>query len=396
MKKTLKSILAAMLAIILAFGATTAAFAAENLYVNGGELKIGENTVTVPEDDYFAYYTVNIENEGYYHLSYDGDKAVMWGTYGYLDEDGEYWDFEGVASESGSQLFYLESEENIIGLYFDRDATEKTETVNFDYLGAEITDIKAASGTEYGVILDYDLWGYGGNGNYEYWAYDVDLYFGEDKALNFEEVYVGFKADGKLEEGVNDIVYKFIGDSEEACEIPGTIEAYNITHYIEKIEVNNPEDITVIEYYDGYCDIAYGDKASLTVTFADGKSQTLAMDEDSIDIRSGNPGLYYVYCYVDEDGHFCVDIANHEYVNIAIEKKSATAAENFGALADDYSYEFRWYFYRVGAYFNDIKNQDSVADTLRAIGCFVSYMNNNFLYIISDLFEDIMLIFRAL
>ena len=87
MKRNIKAIIAAMLVTIMSFGGLTA-YAATNTenqlqwdfygetfcYDYAGELKEGENDI-IHENSYYVYYTFDVQNAGYYSMTFDYNDA---------------------------------------------------------------------------------------------------------------------------------------------------------------------------------------------------------------------------------------------------------------------------------------------------------------------------------
>ena len=148
MKKTFKTIVAAVLCLIMSFGAFSA-FAAENTIVTwyddafyyGGELQLGKNNIEVNNDKY-VYYNFNAENGGYYEISYpdaieDNEVAVVWN----LEKNGGYYYQEdGILNDLDSCLFFFDEGDVNLGIIFAVEYEEKNADVSIEYLGSEITD----------------------------------------------------------------------------------------------------------------------------------------------------------------------------------------------------------------------------------------------------------------
>ncbi len=129
------------------------------------------------------------------------------------------------------------------------------------------------------------------------------------------------------------------------------IVVYDITHFVESIDVPNLDDYTTVNtYYGGYYSYYHlGEFVTeeVTVNFTDKTSKTIYYDhyeEESRKVTLPNGRDYYVYSYVyyDEDieKYYCkVGIAGHEFISEECEVIELTFNENLSILKSN----LKWY-----------------------------------------------------
>ncbi len=389
-----RKLISALLASVMLFGcASVMASAAHpdkiptywDEYFYKGELNLGETTVFCNEDSWYDYYVFNAPDDGYYTIEYDA--SSIGGIYGVCLLEKEslnyYYENSGVTADQGRlSLFYLYEGENYIGISFGK-IMPNGDKVDIEYIGSEITDISFDIGTEYPMILGADIEYYGSAHVREY-----SLTFDGEKTVDFNKAtnqWLDCYYDGELVPGENEIEIEFEGKM-----FSKTVTVAEITDYIEKVElIGGGVEETV--YYDGS---AMGNvNVDLKVTYTDGTSINANIYED-ISLKNGNPNLYNIYLDTS-NGQASVGIAGHEYLRFECEIKQASFGENLELLISNIAYQFN-YVHSVSYYFEDMLNQDSAADTLRAFGEFVSFVNNQFMYAIGDIFEHITMFVKTL
>ncbi len=391
-----RKLISALLAAVMLFGCASAMASAtypdklttywDAEYYYKGELTLGESTVFCDEDSFYNYYVFNASDEGYYTIGYNDDGGVY--EIVTLEKSsiigGNYYDesYGVTGNQEGLSLFYLYEGVNYIGVCFGA-IMPKGDKINIDYMGAEITDINFDAGTEYPLILREDMDEYGSMR-----VRDYTLTFDTEKTLelvNATDRWFDYYCDKEITVGENEIEIEF-GEKT----FSRTVTVAEITDYIKKVELASG-GIEEIVYYDGSL---YGSSdITLKVTYTDGTSENVYAFED-VSLRNGNPYLYYIYLDT-YDGHASVEIAEHEYLSFEYEIKQAGFGENFELFISNIGDEFR-YITSIPYYAEDIFNQDSVADSLRAFGEFVSFVNNQFMYAIGDIFEHITMFVQTL
>lgn len=398
MKKTIRTFVSAVLAIVIAVSTVSFAFASQkdpihtwdgDEFVYAGELKEGSNSVMVNNDDY-VYYGFNAENEGYYVVSYpeaidDNEVAIFYQlveeyNYKYECHNPEFRD-------ANNSLFYFEQGDVELGVIFALEYDEVNADVKVEYLGSEITDISFPIGTDYPLINNYDVLNVGYTDEYIIVAEDITLTFDSGKSFYFDTYkYLYFDYNGEIEKGEITITFEFCDK-----EFTKTVTVAEVTDYVEKIELAEG-NLSVVKYYDDY----WNEESDpvFNVTYKDGSSVTALLDE-KIDLKNGNPKTYYLFCRYsyyespeEESLTGTVVLAGHDYLTLPVEVRDASLTENLSRFIDEVKYEFN-YIGIIGEYFDAVVHADSNANRLRALGALVSFVNNEFLYAIGDVFEEL-------
>lgn len=397
MKKTLKTIVAAVLCLIMSFGAFSA-FAAENTIVTwyddafyyGGELQLGKNNIEVNNDKY-VYYNFNAENGGYYEISYpdaieDNEVAVVWNL---EKHGGYYFQEDGILNDLDSCLFFFDEGDVNLGIIFAVEYEEKNADVSIEYLGSEITDIAFDKGIDYPLINNIDVIPcYYSENEYYIYINDFDLVFDSGKTKAFDFYYMNtFECNvgGSLKKGENTFVINF-----EGKEFTKNLSVAEATDYVEKIELIS-DSVKVIKYYNN--DYDENLDSEFRIVYKDGSTVTAKIDEE-IDLKTGNPDTYTLVCRYSDYGEIgeelygTIRLAGHDYLELEVEISKASFSENTALFIENIGDEFS-YIGRIGNYASKIFEQDSSADRLRAIGSFVSFVNNSFFYAIGDIFAEL-------
>ncbi len=402
MKKVLKSVFAAVLAFVLALGRAAAGFAVENDTIElwhgisfgyAGELSLGSTIVEVNNDEY-VYYNFDAENEGYYVVTYpqsiDGNDVVKsW----LIEKNGAmYSEYEGLVYDLNSSVYYFESGVNIIGLVFAAEYEAENAEIEIEYLGSEIIDLAFPNGAEYPLINQSDLIKIDSE-EYLLNIKSITLVFdsGKTKECSPDYVYCVFK--NVLKKGENKAVVKF-----EGIIFNKTLIVAEANDYVEKIELVDGA-MKVLTYYNG--DYEEDTDAQFRITYKDG-TQTTAKIYDEIDLKTGNPEKYTLVMRYsdygsleDEELYGTVRLAGFDFAELEVELVKASASENIKYFFEEISDEFD-YVSKIGDYAAGVFAQDSVADSLREFGVFVTYVNNNFIYAVGDILEQISMLIHSL
>ena len=404
MKKAFKSIVSVLLALVFTFSCATVIFAAENESIRtsygrefgyAGKLELGKTSIRVNNDE-LLYYTFNAENDGYYVITYpdaikENEVAVAWS----LEKiNGIYEEVDGCYTDLNSGLFRFEAGTNNIGIIFAVEYEEENAEIEIEYLGSEITDISFPVGTEYPLINNIDIMH-----NYsEYYALNLktfSLVFDSGKTKEYVYsyyIYLDCTVDGSLKKGENTVIIDFNGK-----QFAKTLTVADAADYVEKIELIG-DGMKVVKYYNNN----YDEDASsqFKITYKDGSSVTAKID-DEIDLKTGNPETYTLVCRYSEYGELeeeelygTIRLAGRDYAEFEVEICEASVSENLKLFYEEISDEF-YYVSNIGYEASKIFEHDSAADTLREIGRFVTYVNNNFFYAIGDIFEQLTMLIAS-
>lgn len=274
----IKKILSLILSAVLALSASITAFSTESVaeflgdeYTYAGELSEGWNIVCekVAGKYVYAYYSVKVENDGYYKVVY-GDDTNSMSAYILLDISDNYKKIHGEDlfwnEYTYKSVYHLEKGEYI--LVVDVYSALYSAEVYFEYMGESITDISF----DHEQILDYDF-DYYNDGHFNSYA-DATITFSSGKTVEYTDGMLSGKMKSDYVDGKNEVIISFIDK-----EYPSTATVYPASHYISDVELSNAEYYmeNTIEYY---CDIdavyPYGE--TVTVTFTDGTTLTEEFD----------------------------------------------------------------------------------------------------------------------
>lgn len=396
MRKKMNSFIALLLTIVMVL-CPVSVIAAENESIRtsygrefgyAGNLKLGETSIKVNNDE-LLYYTFNAENDGYYVITYpeaieENEVAVAWS----LEKiNGMYEEVDGCYTDLNSGLFRFKAGTNNIGIIFAVEYEEENAEIEIEYLGSEITDISFPGGTDYPLINNIDIMH-----NYsEYYALNLktfSLVFDSGKTKEFDYTYYNYldcTVDGSLKKGENTVIIDFNGK-----QFTKTLTVADAADYVEKIELIG-DGMRVVKYYNNRYD--EDTTSQFKITYKDGATVTAKID-DEIDLKTGNPETYTLVCRYSEYGELeepelygTIRLAGHDYAEFEVEICEASVSENLKLFYEEISDEFH-YVSNIGNEASKIFEQDSAADTIREIGSFVTYVNNNFIYAISDIFEQ--------
>lgn len=408
MKKTLKSILAITLALIMSFGTLTA-FAATGdtlewyfggdepyVYTSQGELQEGDNTFTCEPGDYsYPYFTLNA-NKGYYLISFNYPSDI-----GYIDwvgipetiTDGVAYSILGFISVYENTdnndtvvldlICKLDAGETFIGI--DAWAYEENAefTVSAEYLGESITDYDVKN-KEY--ISGYDV----SIGETEGWILsDLTVTFSNGTTEEFYDSELYFSCENEIAEGENTFAFEYDGIEKEF-----TVSVNSIDHYITAAELSNAEDYNEV-FVDYNHDVWYYNVLDevLTVTFNDSTQQDVSIYDGFgvVELPNGNKYPVYVYSDTDYNGNFylCINIAGTVVKEYECTVTECTVVENGAILIEDVKYEFRDFFGDLYWGLDDALVYNTVAEIFNSLfGTFFDTIIGT-ANLFSDLFENI-------
>ncbi len=373
MKKTLKSIICSILAIMLALGSITA-FAAdadgiitwvhelsdETFYCQyAGNLKLGENkldnlvaegediTLECPDKEEVTFdicYDFNADKAGYYFITVDGSYDVEFGIVAEKSEGNTAYNtketervyskddnFEGtlVYLEKGRQLF---AENPFVQLYTYGEYEDIT--VNIEYYGEKITDIEIADEYLKNLVIGYDL---EQGETRQVIRFDADIIFSSGKKIGTDKNFECF-SDKKINEGNNTLTLKYLGFEKKI-----TVEAYGIEKYIKSISQANPEKrLEIKKDYLGQISHAdfYDNADTVTVTFTDNSTKNYKFTSSAA-IEIGERE-YFIFCnyidsdsdtyYYDGDISYIIEIAGKTYVKLPCKITENSFTENLAVL----------------------------------------------------------------
>ena len=352
MKKTIRAIIAALLAALMAIGCTSA-FAAEHdsqllwdfygweyRYDYAGELRLGENTVTVPDNSNYLYYVFDAEESGFYTIGFTDYAFDGWiGTPEFAEDGTAFNEAENLYHKTESNFpritFRFEKGENIIGIDFNNIIKDKT--LEIVYEGNKIESV-AIDGS---LLLNRDIYN---NGELcEIYA-DTIVTFTSGTSITLS--YLEGLVTRDVKKGKNTVSFTLLGESREL-----TVDVYLPTDVIETVEISNIEDyLNTKVYYDGY-EGYYPANETFTITFKDGTVQRFVFNEEN-DCCVTMPDGTKAYVYLDtekEDDEIILNVMIADCVIRTYECSEAKASsdENLANLLGNAKYKFN----RASRYF---------------------------------------------
>ncbi len=344
MKKTLKTLLALLLAATTVLGCITAYAAEETnelvwdyygteyIYDIAGEITAGTNILTSPEDSYYFCYEFNIEESGYYTVgfsdySFDGWIGVPKEADGFAAKDEA--DYLYFTNEDRRSQFTYKLDEGKNYICFD--AYTMFENQNFEviYQGESIESIRY----ENSLLLNRDVYFY--EEACEIHA-DAEATFSSGNTTTFSYLYA--EAPYGYKEGASTVKYTYFGES-----IDVEIDVMLITDIIKDVEIANVEDyLNTKVYYDGYEGyLPMGE--TVTFTFSDGskfESVYESYNDNYINLPDGSEIYYCIYTGRDNDGNITlyVESAGTDVKAYDCKESKATFDENLINLVTNEKY----------------------------------------------------------
>lgn len=406
MKKTMKSIIAATLALAMLL-CSVPAFAAQpedtvkwylwkdtyKEYRYEGDLE--EGVVEFYEDipDY-VYYTFNAE-EGYYLFTTESDWLYMATPEEIKDGCfyGEEYADEYVGKVDGTgnyaRLHYLEEGEHILGVTFGGGTGSYSSLAEyggftFEYCGKEVTDLSFGENTL--ELIDGCDVAYNEHSNeYERVPYaarldDVTVTFSGGNTVKLDENRYDMYSENNLIEGENNVTFEFLGYEEDA-----EITLCSVSKFVESVELSNIEKHKdVKEYYDGSFD-CYNDDfffgETVTVTFTDGTKASCKIEPfgfNKIELPNGRKyhlGVSYEKEDIGTETALNIFVSLNYNCNIAVYEcnvKQATAKENLDRLDSNIENGTYWEINTIKDSFREIFVFESVFELADNVYTFIS------------------------
>ena len=358
MKKTIKSIFTAVLAVVMTLSSLTVFAAEENQKIKWdyNDTKIyleyagvfDKKTTVKPQKDnqkYQVYYDLDIQQSGYYLVSvkHSGsyfsiefpEKFESGVAYGRLykcliENSGEITDTQKI-------ICCFSAGKTVMGVSCLNTDLE----ISIEYLDKEITDFQVEQEDLDNVILGYNEVVAADGGNLLFLTHDMtDIYegrysncfrakivFSSGKVYDIGNMGLAYRVkDGKLKEGKNTIT--FLMAEELGINKEFELTAYPPTYYIKDIEISNLDEFKTVKINeDGF---VYGspEKLEMTVTYADGTKETFTSGtwDGFIELNNGKK-VYVTFCRANgnmsmdyrlrsrEAIHFRVSIGETDYID---------------------------------------------------------------------------------
>lgn len=336
-KKTLKAIFAAALAVIMLIPGISV-FAAndtlvwdfygdEYIYDYAGEITLG--TTEVPEDaSDFIWYSFDVQEEGFYYIHFNQENMNAWfGIPESFEGNTAYNEAEFIRQSdenADGSIYYLEAGKTLVGFdlfYLGENAAFETE-----YLGNEITEVKP----QYDLIYGYDIYGYEYMGiNEVEMEAGFDLTFSGGKTI--ELYYLCGTSDSALVSGENTVKVKIYDKEYETA-----VNVYYVEDYVESVELSNIEKYLYVYEYYNEIDYEYPRFETIKVTFKDGSTYTVQINEDGVITLPNGRSVSFFLNYSETDiGNYYFDIyvGGTCLVSLECEVKTVSVDENIDKLS---------------------------------------------------------------
>lgn len=380
MKRTFKTAIAMLLALIMAFGSLTA-FAAtpadiewnfdpeyENeIYAYAGELTVADAVeVSSTADNNYVYYTFEAEENGYYMFSAYFD-YIGWIGIPQEYENGVYYgekEYRYYAEHESQLVYYLEAGEYVVGFDFYEEASEE---IGIEFLGDIVNiaiDEDELNSLIYGARI-YENYASENGGAYWLDTSSVTIEFENGKDITEEFASLLVFTDEEITKGEYEVEVGLRGFPYRQ---KATINVVDIKDIVAKVEIEDIENFTSVFYdYTGeYSNLAMGyDK--MTITYTDGTTEVIDSVYDSYPLENGAwVDAYYTY---DEDDNYCffVDVAGENYIKEICTIEAETFIVN-GAAYHAYNIaRFMEAFIRFKINFENIFYSDSITESFECI-----------------------------
>lgn len=398
MKKTIKTAVAMLLALIMACGSMTA-FASSSadiewnfyedetntVYSYAGEIEVDADAIDLDysEENDYMYYTFEAEEDGYYFVKTNG---YCWSGIPEKFENGVYLDVKEYtyAYDYEAKIYYLEAGEHIIGFDMYEEADEE---VAIEFLG-DIINFDVEEDIFDNLIMNNTVFESDEESDSDYWV-DVDTLTvefesGKDIVQNYATILIF--TDDELTKGEYEVEIGIYG-------IPYrqkmTINVADVRDIITKVELEDVELYTDLAYYyNSECYNSSKGTEDLIVTYSDGTTEVVE-DFDSWCWLDSNIEVNSYYD-MDENGNWCfiIEVAGVQYYNEVCTERFASKIENifmYHAInMAKISRTFEW----MGIYFNDIFRSDSISEAINSIGYFFSESTSDWLYAFASISEN--------
>lgn len=341
MKKTVKSIIATILALTLAF-CSIPAFAFQYGEIVGWEDEIGTYldpyAYTGEMTEGTAYYEayerancckLNLEKEGFYLFSYDAEKVTEIEISSSV-KDGYLKGWEDVfySADGGKAVAYITDEETYAG-FSVADGVPGAE-ITVSYYDSAIADIEFEDGVFDELIFAADF-RITEKENVVKMRLDAEINFENGDVFTVTWGNFEVEADEAIGRGKYNATVNYYGYSEEA-----ELDVRLPSDYIAKVEIENLERyLNVTEYYDGRfssgIDLEKFKNEKVTITYHDGTTDVIERHEDYNRYSLPNGRNYDVWYEIVKDGeefYFVFRFAGQNFAAKKCESRKAVFIEN--------------------------------------------------------------------
>ncbi len=363
MKKTMRMIVAVLLATVMAFGATSAAFAADeipekikwtNLYGDDYDfystsltLEEGENEISILDINYdlsnvteeeirgvsTVCYEFEAEKSGYYLMSSQYDSILSFTD----DYNGKTangcCDYIDYGEEPYYDIAYIEKGTALIGIFYAIDAYIISDIVTIEYLGEKIEKYSVSEEKLDDFIIGLNVWE--DNSGEFAMATDCKISFSSEKEITAENIILMGTCSAVAKEGKNKAKVELFGIKKDV-----EFTAYYIDTLIDSVEITNLDDHTVF-YTDYKGERHYSESSgeTITVKFNDGTEFSAVLNESIAEIvlPNGATATAYAGLTLNSDGSydFIISVGNKIFEKYDVAEEDKSFFDNIGTLTDD-------------------------------------------------------------
>lgn len=360
MKKTIRTITAALLIAIIALGTSLSAFAAtassivwvdtdsdySRRFVYGGHsLETGRTEIRNNNaDDDLVYFDFKVEKEGYYYIDAENNSWVMIPEVAGSGKVYDYRDSEAVG-EDEERLFWLDEGKTVIGINF---YGNNSDDIAIMFCGEEVEDYTVEEASLQNYIIGYHIWDCDCEFCTKYFWVNTDtvITFSSGITLEIEDYCFYGTCTTPHTEGTGKATLDFMGKKKEV-----EFTAYYIDSIVESVEMTNVEDYLDAEVgYDGWYYTKEVFDETLTVHFKDGTSYTAIMEDYYCDIEL--PGGNTVGAWVGKDWeegsdeteevYFAIYVAGKVFEKRSYNTERKPLGENLIMLYEDNQRTLKW------------------------------------------------------
>ncbi len=360
MKKTIRTITAALLIAIIALGTSLSAFAAtagsivwtdteadySRLFVYGGHpLETGRTEIrnNSAEDD-LVYFDFKVEKEGYYYIDTENNSWVMIPEVAGSGKVYDYREAETVG-EDEERLFWLDEGKTVIGInFYDQSSDE----IAIMFCGEEVEDYTVEEAALQNYIIGWNIWECDCDDCAKYFWVNTDtvITFSSGITLEIEDYCFYGTCTTSPAEGTGKATLDFMGKKKEV-----EFTAFYIDSIVESVEMTNVENYLDAEVgYDGWYYTKEVAGETLTVHFKDGTSYTAILEDCYCDVElpDGKTVGAWVGEYWEEGSdeteevYFAIYVANKAFEKRNYNTERKPLGENLLMLYEDNKRTLEW------------------------------------------------------
>ncbi len=363
MKKTVRTIVAILLAAIMMFGMSSVAFAADesteiikwndlfgddyDFYYSDMTLTEGENAtaltdvnldiLSVDENEIRGLNTVCYEFEakqsGYYMFSSDMDSVYAFAEIYDGETASGCCEHIKYGEEPYNTIVYFEKGVNLVGVTYSIESLLISDFVLIEFLGSEIKDYSLSEERLDDYIIGMNVWEE--NSGEIAMATDCEVTFVPEKTVTMNDVILMGACDATPKEGKSKANVELFGIEKQV-----EFTAYYLETLVESAEITNIDNHIV--FYNDYKGKKHYDDASgekITVKFNDGTEYSAVLSESVAEIilPNGIGMTAYAGLALNDDGSydFIISVGDMivEKYDVTEEEKSFFA--NISTLTDD-------------------------------------------------------------